>query len=386
MSIPTRPKGAGGAARPGAGRPGGGRRNRARDYTVIIWLLSAVIIAAAHRVVPESTWLMVHLVLLGALTHSVFVWSQYFTAALLKTRPDEAQERAQRRRLSLLSLGSLAVFIGVPATWWWLVVAGATLVTAAVIWHGISLWRSLRRALPGRFRIAVWYYVAAACHLPVGAAFGATLAFGLDSTWHWRFLVAHTMTNLLGWIGLTVVGTLVTFWPTILRTRMDDRAEGFAKQALPWLIGSTAVVAAGALAGLQYIAVAGLLGYLVALGWWGRVLIAPLRRRPPREFSPASVLAAVIWWVVALVVTGWIVLVTPVSGWSEATGTLAALWAGGFAAQLLTGALSYLLPSVLGGGPAWCGPVRPGSTGSPPSGSSPSTAPWCFSSPLPLGG
>jgi copper-containing nitrite reductase len=120
---------------------------------------------------------------------------------------------------------------------------------------------------------------------------------------------------------------------------------------LPWLIGSTAVVAAGALAGLQYIAVAGLLGYLVALGWWGRVLIAPLRRRPPREFSPASVLAAVIWWVVALVVTGWIVLVTPVSGWSEATGTLAALWAGGFAAQLLTGALSYLLPSVLGGGP-----------------------------------
>ena len=351
MSIPTRPKGAGGAARPGAGRPGGGRRNRARDYTVIIWLLSAVIIAAAHRVVPESTWLMVHLVLLGALTHSVFVWSQYFTAALLKTRPDEAQERAQRRRLSLLSLGSLAVFIGVPATWWWLVVAGATLVTAAVIWHGISLWRSLRRALPGRFRIAVWYYVAAACHLPVGAAFGATLAFGLDRTWHWRFLVAHTMTNLLGWIGLTVVGTLVTFWPTILRTRMDDRAEGFAKQALPWLIGSTAVVAAGALAGLQYIAVAGLLGYLVALGWWGRVLIAPLRRRPPREFSPASVLAAVIWWVVALVVTGWIVLVTPVSGWSEATGTLAALWAGGFAAQLLTGALSYLLPSVLGGGP-----------------------------------
>ena len=351
MSIPTRPKGAGGAARPGAGRPGGGRHNRARDYTVIIWLLSAVIIAAAHRVVPESTWLMVHLVLLGALTPSVFVWSQYFTAALLKTRPDEAQERAQRRRLSLLSLGSLAVFIGVPATWWWLVVAGATLVTAAVIWHGISLWRSLRRALPGRFRIAVWYYVAAACHLPVGAAFGATLAFGLDSTWHWRFLVAHTMTNLLGWIGLTVVGTLVTFWPTILRTRMDDRAEGFAKQALPWLIGSTAVVAAGALAGLQYIAVAGLLGYLVALGWWGRVLIAPLRRRPPREFSPASVLAAVIWWVVALVVTGWIVLVTPVSGWSEATGTLAALWAGGFAAQLLTGALSYLLPSVLGGGP-----------------------------------
>ena len=359
MSTPTRPGAEPSetdrppqAGRPGGGgRPGGSRRHRARDYTVVVWLLSAVIVALAHRVVPESTWLMVPLVVLGALTHSVLVWSQYFTAALLKTRPDEARDRAQRRRLGLLSLGSLAVFVGVPATWWWLVVAGATLVTAAVAWHGISLWRQLRKALPGRFRVAIWYYVAAACHLPVGAAFGATLAFGLDNTWHWRFLVAHTMTNLLGWIGLTVVGTLVTFWPTILRTRMDDRAEGFAKQALPWLIGSGMVVVAGALAGLQHVAVAGLAGYLLALGWWGRVLIAPLRRRPPREFSPASVLAAMIWWVVALVVTGGIVLTTPPSGWSEVTGTLAAVWAGGFAAQLLTGALSYLLPSVLGGGP-----------------------------------
>ena len=119
------------------GGSGGSRRNRARDYTVVVWLLSAVIIAAAHRLVPESTWLMVHLVLLGALTHSVLVWSQYFTAALLKTRPDEARDRAQRRRLGLLCLGSLAVFVGVPASWWWLVVAGAVLVTAAVSWHGL---------------------------------------------------------------------------------------------------------------------------------------------------------------------------------------------------------------------------------------------------------
>ena len=43
-----------------------------------------------------------------------------------------------------------------------------------------------------------------------------------------------------------------------------------------------------------------------------------------------------IWWVVALVVTGGIVLTTPISGWSEVIGTLAVVWAGGFAAQLLT--------------------------------------------------
>lgn len=317
----------------------------------MVWLVSALVVAITHQVVAESTWLMVHLVLLGALTHSVFVWSQHFAAALLKTRPDETRARQQNIRLTLLSLGCLAVFIGVPGNWWWLVVLGAALISTAVLWHGWSLWRQLRIALPGRFRISVWYYVTAAAFLPIGAGFGAALALGLDSTWHWRLLIAHTMTNLLGWIGLTVVGTLVTFWPTVLRTRMDDRAEPLARAALPWLIAAVLVVIVGALIGLQGVAVSGLLGYLAGLVAWGRSLADPLRRRPPREFAPGSILAAMVWGVIALLVTGWVVLFTPGSDWSASAGLLAALWGGGFAVQLLTGALSYLLPSVLGGGP-----------------------------------
>lgn len=330
--------------------PGRGRRS-ARDHTVVVWLVGALIVAIAHRVVPGSTWLMVHLVLLGAVTHSVFVWSQHFTAALLRNRPDETRARQQNRRLTLLALGTLAVLVGVPATWWWLVVSGAVLVSVAVLWHGWSLWGQLRVALPGRFRIAVWYYVSAAVLLPVGAGFGAALALGLDATWHWRLLVAHTMTNLLGWIGLTVVGTLITFWPTVLRTRMDDRAEPLAKAVLPWLIGAVLVVVIGAMTGVRAVAVAGLVGYLAGLCVWGRSLVAPLRTRPPREFASASILAAMLWGVAALVITGWVVLLTPPAGWSASATLLATVWAGGFAVQLLTGALSYLLPSVLGGGP-----------------------------------
>src|SRR5688572_13594129 len=34
-------------------------------------------------------------------------------------------------------------------------------------------------------------------------------------------------------ICLTMTGTLVTLWPTMLRTRMDDRAERLARQSLP---------------------------------------------------------------------------------------------------------------------------------------------------------
>ena len=51
-------------------------------------------------------------------------------------------------------------------------------------------------------------YIVAALLLPVGATFGVLLARGLGDPWHGRLLVAHSMINLLGWVGLTVLGTL----------------------------------------------------------------------------------------------------------------------------------------------------------------------------------
>ncbi len=322
-----------------------------RDFPLVVWLVAAAVVALIHQWVPESTWLMVHLIALGAMTHAVMVWSAHFTAALLRSRDDDRMRLLATWRLALLGAGSLMVLVGVPTTLWWLVVAGATLVSIAVVWHAVQLVSDLRRALPGRFRICIRYYVAAACCLPVGAGFGAALAFGLDDTWHANLLVAHTMTNLLGWIGLTVVGTLVTFWPTVLRTRMDDRAERLARQALPVLLGGLAVTVAGSLLAVRPVAVIGIVVYALALLWWGRCLIGPVRKRPPREFAAASILSACVWAVVALVATAVFVLVSSDMEVADGYPVLASLWVAGFLVQLVTGALSFLLPSVMGGGP-----------------------------------
>lgn len=326
-------------------------RRRPDDWVVPVWLGAALVVSGIHRWVPAATWLMLHLVLLGALTHAAVVWSEHFTQALLKTKAGIT--RAARANRAALAIGALAVFVGIPGEWWWLTVAGATVVSAAVLWHGWRLVRDLRRALPGRFRVTIHYYVAAALALPVGAGFGATLAVGLTDEWHARFLVAHTMTNLLGWIGLTVVGTLVTFWPTVLRTRMDPRADRLARQALPVLVAGLVIVDAAALAGLRPAAVAGLAVYAAGLVWSGRSLLVALRGRRPREFASASIGAAVVWFPIALVATGWLLATAPdARAVTAAYPTLAGLWGVGFAAQLLLGALSYLLPSVLGGGPS----------------------------------
>ena len=253
-----------------------------RDLPLIVWFIAAIIIAIVHRWVPEATWLMVHLVALGALTHSVMVWSAHFSAALLKTRSDEATTRRANIRLAMLGLGALIVFIGVPTAIWWLTLVGTVAVGAAVVWHGAQLFSDLRKALPGRFRICIRYYVASASLLPVGIGFGAALAWGLGDDWNARLLIAHTMTNLLGWIGLTLVGTLVTFWPTLLRTRMDDRSEKLARQTLPILLLAIAAVDVGALVGIRWISVLGLGIYLFGLlsmdSGAGRPFVGVLRR------------------------------------------------------------------------------------------------------------
>jgi nitrite reductase (NO-forming) len=341
MTTPTRPAAAGARGTWGL-----------RDRPGVMWLVLAVLVALAHPFVPESTWLMVHLVLLGALTHSVMVWSTHFTQALLKTPPGLDDRSQQSRRLLLLLAGTALVLVGVPMAWWPVTVTGATAVSAAVVWHAVQLWRRLRKALPARFRISVRYYVLAAAWLPVGATLGVLLARGPDDAWHGRLLVAHSMAMILGWIGLTVTGTLVTLWPTMLRTRIDDRAEALAHQALPAFVGAVAVVVVGALTGLGWLTAAGLVGYLAALAWWGRAPLRPALTRPPREVSTLSVTAALVWLVVALT---WVVVLVARGEWARLDDDyvpVAAVLAVGFAAQLLTGALSYLIPSVLGGGPS----------------------------------
>ncbi|MPV50376.1 multicopper oxidase domain-containing protein [Pseudactinotalea sp. HY160] len=322
-----------------------------RDRPVVIWLFVAVLVSLVHPFFADSRWLMVHLVALGALTHSVMVWSVHFADALLKTKSIEPRRR-QSLRLGLFHVGAVAVFAGVPLTLWPLTIAGAAAISVAVAWHGVMLVRRLRVALPGRFRITVRYYVAAAAMLPVGATFGVLLARGLGDPWHGRLLVAHTMTNLLGWIGLSILGTLVTLWPTMLRTRMAEGSERTSRRALPVLLVGLAAVIAGPLVGLEPLAAAGIACYLAgALVVYWPILVAA-RNRPPYAFPTLSVGAGLLWLPIGLVTMGVALLSRGWTALAGSYGNLTVIFLVGFALQVLFGALSYLLPVVLGGGPS----------------------------------
>lgn len=332
--------------------PVGRGRSWLRDLPLVCWLSLAFAIALGHRWLPDANWLMLHLVLLGALTHSILVWSFHFAQTVLRTPADPAAASRHARRLGLLTVGAAAVLIGVPTTWWPLTAAGGLLVAVAVGWHAWTLWRMLRRALPGRFRVTVRYYLWAGGCLLVGVGLGVTLAWGWEDPPHGRLLIAHAMANLLGWVGLTLTGTLLTLWPTMLRTRMDASAELWVRRALPGFLASVAVAVGGALAGLAPLAAAGIVGYLVSLVVWGQGMLRPALAKPPREFAAASVGAGLVWLVIGLAWSG--VLLGTAEDWPAVRDGFvwpAAALAAGCGVQVLTGALSYLLPSVLGGGP-----------------------------------
>ncbi|WP_424347402.1 multicopper oxidase domain-containing protein [Kocuria sp. CH-021] len=332
-------------------RPGGRSSwHRRAGRPVRLWMAVLLLVVLFHRWIPETRWLLVHVVTLGLVTNSILVWSQHFTDSLLKNRvPDDARGR-QLARIGLLNAGTALLVVGLLTGWYGLVLVASTTVGAAVAWHGASLLRQLRTALPSRFAVTVRYYVTAAFLLPVGAVLGALLAAGPAAGRHARLLLAHEAVNVLGFVGLTVAGTVLTLWPTILRTRLPERSTRVGAAALPVLAGGLVLTGTAALAGSSALAAAGLVVYAAGLGAVVGVLAQAAGRARPADYAGWSVAAGVLWWAATTVAAA---LVVGLRGFDAAAlGQLTVPFVAGFLVQVLLGAMSYLLPVTMGGGPA----------------------------------
>lgn len=324
-----------------------------RDIPTVAWLAAAGAVALVHPLVPAPRWLMLHLLLLGALGHAILVWSRHFADALLRTPAGDHDRRDQNVRLLLLNGGTAAVVTGVPGDWWGIVVAGALAVAGAVGWHGLDLLRRVRRALAARFAHVVRYYVAATAFLPVGATLGVLLARGLADPLDTRLRLAHAAVNLLGWVGLTFAGTIVTLWPTVLRTRMVPGAEAATRRALPVLLLGILGTALAAWLGPPVVVAGALAVYLSGLVLVATPFVRTGWQRRPESYASWSLLAGFAWLLGTLAVLA--VAVALSATWERVSARVtwaAPLLAVGFGAQILLGALSHLVPVARGGGPA----------------------------------
>jgi nitrite reductase (NO-forming) len=111
-----------------------GRRHLLPAAFVLVYLLAGGVTMAGSGRVAGAGWLALHLVLLGAVTNAIVVWSEHFAAALLRT--PASCERAAVARVLALNLAILAVLVGVhfgrPA----LTVGGAGLLAVVGIARG----------------------------------------------------------------------------------------------------------------------------------------------------------------------------------------------------------------------------------------------------------
>src|SRR5699024_10507155 len=199
-------------------------------------------------------WLPVHLFLLGAVTNAIITWTEHFTVALM--RLPATSDRYQAGRLAILNTG-IAVLVTCAVTGpTHLAVVGALTVLGVIIVHTVWLAACSRRALSGRFgHVGAWYTGAGGSSV-LGALPGPT---GPET--HQRLIAAHVHMNLWGWVGLAVLGSLFTLWPTILRTKVVDGTSAVARRCLfPALLG-LATAAGGLAVGAQWVAVTGLTVY-----------------------------------------------------------------------------------------------------------------------------
>jgi nitrite reductase (NO-forming) len=278
------------------------------------------------------------------------VWSRHFVITLLKLPGDDRPQ--QELRLKLLHAGVTVVVIGVLGRWLPVTIIGATLVVGAVLWHAWALIVGMKRALPARFNYTARYYLAAAALLPVGVVLGVFLASGFGPEVQGRLILAHTVTNLLGWVGISILGTASTLWPTMLRTRLVVGTEKWAKRALPVLLLGIAIVWAGAAFDLRRLAAVGVLVYAVGLATMAVFWYLTVKNKRPDHFATWSMGAGFVWFQVGIVWLGIDIWISPT--WErlhEAYDILTPVLAVGFVTQVLLGALAYLIPSVVGGGP-----------------------------------
>lgn len=326
-----------------------GRWHLRAGTVVAAWLTAVVAVALGHRFLPLSGWLLVHLLGLGAAGNAILIWSRHFTDALLRRAPES--RAGEGLRLAVFNAGALGVVAGMVGGWWPVVLLGGVAVAVIALAHAVELIRQLRTALPARFGVTVRYYIAAATLLALGVGLGVTMADpALPSDLQDRFIVAHAVLNIFGWAGLTVLGTLVTLWPTMLRTRMAVGVEAAARRGLPALLTALGVAVAGAVAGSPLLAGAGALGYLAAAGSVLWPHLDEIRRKRPADFATLSVLAGVLWLAGSLAYAA--IGFSTAPSWTAAlgvAGNLTAAILAGFLTQVLLGSLTYLVPVVVGG-------------------------------------
>lgn len=327
-----------------------------RNAVVVAWIFTALVLLAGKyaQLWPNlDAWAPLHAALLGALGSAITIWSAHFADTLLH-RPAWGGALMLNGRLGLHSVGAVLVITGVCINSQIVIGTGASCVAVSATLGVVAMVVQKRRAVAARMAALVDYYICSLSYLMVGALAGWSIKyfdFKGQAAWSNRMYLAHVPIMVLGVLGITVLGTLVVLWPTMLRTKMEPAAPRQAQRALPGLALAVALIAFSGL--WRPLAGMGALLYLLS----AVAVVAPLWRTGARKgvtnYAGLSTAAALAWlaWCVIRLGVGVSYAANDDAARAVAHGLRLAV-VSGFALQILLAALSFLTPVMLGGGPA----------------------------------
>ncbi|MFO7298578.1 MAG: hypothetical protein DIU67_000105 [Actinomycetes bacterium] len=303
------------------------------------------VVAAVWAVVAAtrggSWWGPLHSFLLGTVLFAIAGASQMFTLTWAAAPPPKASLPAAQRRVLLA--GVVLVLWGVGTGTRWVGGLGAAAVTGGLGLLAWSLVSSIRRSLLRRFDLATRYYLLAIGCGVVGVGLGALMALGLAGGSFLDVRTSHARLNLVGLVGMTIVGTIPTLMPTFVPTKAVSGTE--VRLALWVGLAGMVAIAAGAAAGG---AVTGA-GVLLAAAAAAVVLVGIVGRIGRKAMKAGLTYLHVglgVAWLVAWAAVDGVRLIggsdtTPWSGWVAAAAVAGV-------GQVLLGSLAYLIPVLAG--------------------------------------
>lgn len=290
--------------------------------------VSAMVLGA--RLTPQA---VVHLVVAVGIMPLIFAAIMYFVPVLTRG-PDASFVTALLPRTTLAAgLFAFAAFVHASAGPYLFVTAAATGFLSAFLLALWIAWRATHSV--GAPHPCIWWYLAAALCLAVSLA--GVFAMHEIPGQYLAIKRLHLHLNLLGFIGLTAVGTLQVLMPTVIGKPDAGAAVRLRRHLFPVSAG-TIVLAAGA-AWFPALAWVGLLLWVVPVLLTLRAWLALYRREILAWSGAAPSLFAALAGFVALLAAGAWNALGGLAGYS-----LIAMFFVGFLFPLVTGALSHLLP------------------------------------------
>jgi len=345
---------------PGPRRADDRRVVRAAILVAAAFLVAAIVALLANGagVAILSPWLPLHLALAGGASTAIAGVMPFFVAALAAGTP--AGARLRGGAVALVATGAALVAVrGIAPAVAWVPVLGGSLYLAGMGAVALAVRRSGRTGLMQRRPIVSLGYTLALGNVAVGGTLGTLSVAGwmpVLEAWA-RLRPAHAWANLVGFVSLVIITTLLHFLPTVLGGRIvPRRSGGYAVMATG--LGAP-IVAGGLILGAAPVAGGGAVLALV-----GALALALEVARVVRDrghwtsdagwhrFASGGLLAGVAWYLAGLVIASWLVLRNGAAAEAWATSLVAAPLVAGWFAQVLVASWTHLLPSIGPGGPA----------------------------------